>query len=139
MAELNFINNIVENEKIVKIIFKNTDKNTDVQISEDDKNTILSQGVFAQTIEKETIGNNPFDICITSIINSIQNINNVKSIALRFEINPNFELATIMEGMDILYEALDEETDICFATLTNPSYNMNHVKIFALTISDNIN
>jgi len=110
----------------------------DIHLSFDDFKKIMSYGeaLFSGIGEYTHENNNPLEEAIKLSLQDASldynAINKALGILMHFEIHPDFPLVPISEGLEIIYDNVDENADIIWGTTTNSAVSENYVKVSVL-------
>ena len=110
----------------------------DIYLSFDDFKKIMSheEAVFGSIVEYAHENNNSLEEAIKLSLQDASldynAINKALGILMHFEIHPDFPLVPISEGLEIIYDNVDENADIIWGTTTNSAVSENYVKVSVL-------
>jgi len=134
---LNYIHFTIKSEdqrKIIQEMLTPSKSTADINIELQELQKILSTSKNVELMVKETLKNNAIVFLLQSIMQELQNTDNIQSIVVTFNISPQHPFIHLAEGMEVLKNSLNKESTIFFSTRADSALEIDYAKILVLVI-----
>ena len=135
------INDTQEQREMLEELFtQNLEDENNINVTAKHLGEVLSKGDLVEMITSEVTSDTEMvKLSIESIVNSMNSLEDVKAVVLKFTVNPNIQAMELFKAMTLLESLIEHKILIVFGTQTNSNLAMSYVHTDAMVIYEEIN
>jgi cell division GTPase FtsZ len=135
------INDTEEQREMLQELFsQNLENENNINITAEHLEEVLSKGNLVEIITSEvTSDTKMMKLSIESIVNSMNSLENVKAVVLKFTVNPNIQAMELFKAITLLESLIEQKILIVFGTQTDSILAKDYIHTDAMIIYEEIN